>query len=55
MAFAEASPDTLAKLKKGKEANFIIYEAPGIGMPMKLSLEGFSASLAALDKASTPN
>lgn len=55
MAFAEASPDTLGKLKKGKEANFIIYEAPGIGMPMKLSLEGFSASLAALDKASGTN
>lgn len=52
MAFAEASADTLTKLKKGKEANFIIYEAPGIGLPMKLSLEGFSASLAALDKAS---
>ena len=50
MAFAEATPDTLAKLKKGKEANFIIYEAPGIGLPMKLSLEGFSSSLAALDK-----
>ena len=46
MAFAEASPDTVAKLKKGKEANFIIYEAPGIGMPMKLSLDGFSTSLA---------
>ena len=54
MAFAEASPDTLSKLKKGKLANFIIYEAPGIGLPMKLSLEGFSASLAALDKATTP-
>jgi invasion protein IalB len=52
MAFAEASADTLSKLKKGKLANFIIYEAPGIGLPMKLSLEGFSASLAALDKAS---
>ncbi|WP_421696342.1 invasion associated locus B family protein [Aestuariivirga sp.] len=50
MAFAEATPDTLAKLKKGKEANFIIYEAPGVGLPMKLSLEGFSASLAALEK-----
>ena len=50
MAFAEASPDTLAKLKKGGEANFIIYEAPGMGLPMKLSLEGFSASLAALEK-----
>ena len=52
MAFAEASADTLSKMKKGKAANFIIYEAPGIGLPMKLSLEGFSASLAALDKAS---
>jgi invasion protein IalB len=50
MAFAEASPETLAKLKKGSEANFIIYEAPGMGLPMKLSLEGFSASLAALEK-----
>ena len=55
MAFAEASADTLRKMKKGKLANFIIYEAPGIGLPMKLSLEGFSASLAALDKATTPN
>ena len=50
MAFAEASPDTLAKLKKGKEANFIIYEAPGIGLPMKMKLEGFTQALAALDK-----
>ena len=50
MAFAEASPDTLAKLKKGNLANFIIYEAPGIGLPMKLSLDGFSAALAELDK-----
>ena len=31
MAFAEASADTLSKMKKGKLANFIIYEAPGIG------------------------
>jgi invasion protein IalB len=50
MAFAEASAETLGKMKKGKEANFIIYEAPGIGLPMKMSLEGFSASLAALEK-----
>ena len=50
MAFAEASADTLAKLKKGNQANFIIYEAPGIGLPMKLSLDGFSAALADLDK-----
>ena len=52
MAFAEASPETLTKLKKGKAANFIIYEAPGMGLPMVLSLEGFSAALAALEKAS---
>jgi invasion protein IalB len=50
MAFAEASAETLGKMKKGSEANFIIYEAPGIGLPMKMSLEGFSASLAALEK-----
>lgn len=50
IAFAEASPETLVKLKKGTEANFIVYEAPGIGLPMKMSLEGFSAGLAALDK-----
>lgn len=50
MAFAEASPETLVKLKKGNQANFIIYEAPGIGLPMKLSLDGFSAALAELDK-----
>lgn len=50
MAFAEASAETLSKMKKGNEANFIIYEAPGIGLPMKVSLEGFSAALGELDK-----
>ena len=49
MAFAEASPETVTKMKKGNEANFIIYEAPGIGLPMKLSLSGFSAAMAELD------
>ena len=45
MAFAEASPDTLEKMQEGQgSANFIIYEAPGIGLPMKLSLEGFSSA-----------
>jgi invasion protein IalB len=48
-AFAEASPDTLAKMKKGTAANFIIYEAPGLGIPMKISLKGFDASLTALN------
>jgi invasion protein IalB len=50
MAIAEASPDTLVKLKKGKAANFIIYEAPGVGLPMAISLKGFSDALANLDK-----
>jgi invasion protein IalB len=49
MAFAEASPETLGKMKKGSAANFIIYEAPGIGMPMKLSLDGFSKAIETLD------
>ena len=44
-AFAEVSEDSLAKLKKGTAANFILYEAPGLGIPMKISLEGFSAAL----------
>jgi invasion protein IalB len=48
-AFAEASPETLAKMKKGTAANFIIYEAPGLGIPMKISLAGFGASLTALN------
>ena len=50
MAFAEASPDTLVKLKKGTAANFIIYEAPGLGLPMGISLNGFSDALSALEK-----
>ncbi|MCB1376886.1 MAG: invasion associated locus B family protein [Alphaproteobacteria bacterium] len=50
MAFAEASPETLVKMKKGNAANFIIYEAPGLGLPMKMSLDGFSAAIAALEK-----
>jgi invasion protein IalB len=44
-AFAEVSPESLAKMKKGTAANFILYEAPGLGIPMKISLEGFSAAL----------
>lgn len=44
-AFAEVSPESLAKMKKGTAANFIVYEAPGLGIPMKISLEGFSAAL----------
>jgi invasion protein IalB len=50
VAFAEAQDQTLAKMKKGTAANFIIYEAPGIGLPLKISLNGFSAALEALTK-----
>jgi invasion protein IalB len=50
MAIAEASPPTLEKMKKGGIANFIIYEAPGSGMAMELSLKGFTAALAELNK-----
>ncbi|MGI9465339.1 MAG: invasion associated locus B family protein [Aestuariivirgaceae bacterium] len=45
IAFAEASPPTLEKLKKGGKANFIIYEGPGRGMSLELSLKGFTAGL----------
>ncbi len=50
VAFAEASPPTLDKMKKGGKANFIIYEAPGIGVQMPINLTGFSKALAELEK-----
>ncbi len=50
IAFAEAQPPTLEKMRKGTNANFIIYEAPGLGVPMTISLSGFSAAYSALDK-----
>jgi invasion protein IalB len=49
IAFAEATSETLDKMRKGSAANFIIYEAPGLGLPMKISLSGFSAAIGALD------
>lgn len=45
VAFAEASPKTLEKLKKGGKAKFLIYEAPGLGISVDLSLKGFTAAL----------
>jgi invasion protein IalB len=48
--FGEASPETLAKFKKGTNATFYLYDRPGNGYPMKISLEGFGAALSALDK-----
>jgi invasion protein IalB len=50
IAIAEASPPTLEKMKRGAMANFIIYEGPGMGMGLQLSLRGFTAALAELDK-----
>jgi invasion protein IalB len=48
VAFGEAGTQTLDKFRKGSAANFIIYEAPGIGMPIKISLSGFSDAFKAL-------
>jgi len=48
MAFGEAGTQTLDKFRKGTAANFIIYEAPGIGMPIKISLNGFADAFKAL-------
>lgn len=50
LARAEASAETLDKLRKGSVANFIIWEGPGTGMPMKISLKGFGKALEALDQ-----
>jgi invasion protein IalB len=47
-ATATASPDMFEKMRKGSAANFIIYQGPGMGMPMKISLNGFSAAFAEL-------
>jgi len=47
-ATAEAQKTTLAKMKAGQAANFIIYEAPGAAIKMPISLDGFTASYKAL-------
>jgi invasion protein IalB len=49
-AFGEAGTQTLDKFRKGSAANFIIYEAPGVGMPIKVSLDGFAAAFTELGK-----
>jgi invasion protein IalB len=50
VAFGEAGNQTLDKFRKGTAANFIIYEAPGLGMPIKISLNGFAAAYTDLSK-----
>ena len=47
-AVAEATPETLGKMRKGAEANFIIYERPGVGITLPVSLSGFTAAHKAL-------
>jgi invasion protein IalB len=49
-AFGEASPESLKKFMKGSDSTFYLYDRPGNGYPMKISLEGFAAALAELDK-----
>jgi invasion protein IalB len=49
-AFGEASPETMKKFSKGTNATFYLYDRPGNGFPMKISLEGFAAGLGTLDK-----
>ncbi len=49
-ALGEASPETLKKFLKGNDATFYLYDRPGNGYPMKISLEGFAAAIEELDK-----
>jgi invasion protein IalB len=41
----QARKETLARLKKGKKAKFIVYAAPGVGLPVEMELKGFSAAM----------
>ncbi|MEM8687102.1 MAG: invasion associated locus B family protein [Pseudomonadota bacterium] len=49
-AFAETTDETLGKMRKGANANFIIYEAPGVGLTLPISLQGFTAAFNDLKK-----
>ena len=49
-AFAETTAETLGKMRKGANANFIIYEAPGVGLTLPISLQGFTAAYNDLNK-----
>ena len=48
--FGEASPETLTKFKKGTAATFYLYDRPGNGYPLKISLDGFGKALEELSK-----
>ncbi len=49
-SLAEAREKTLALLKKGAKARFIIYAAPGAGLPLEFRLAGFTAAMNRLAK-----
>jgi invasion protein IalB len=49
VALGEASPETLEKMIRGEAANFILYQGPGAGLPMRISLKGFGKALEVLD------
>jgi invasion protein IalB len=48
--FGEASPESLNKFLKGGMATFFLYDRPGNGYPMKVSLQGFAKALDELNK-----
>ncbi len=41
----QARKETLARLRKGRKAKFIVYAAPGVGLPVEMELKGFSAAM----------
>ena len=47
---SQARKETLDKLKKGKKAKFIVYAAPGVGLPVEMELKGFTAALKKADQ-----
>ena len=49
--FGEASAETWPSSRRVAQAMFYLYDRPGNGYPMKVSLEGFGAALAELDKS----
>ncbi len=48
--FGEASPESLSKFLKGGMATFYLYDRPGNGYPLEISLQGFAKALEELDK-----
>jgi invasion protein IalB len=49
-ALGEPSPESLKKFLKGSDSIFYLYDRPGNGYPLKISLAGFAAALEELDK-----